>query len=135
VGTQGVRDEQQRWRFSTGGGFESPRCQSRVLQRVRSGQAGQGGRSDQQLEGNQPECRVDLFIDAKGTRRQRCGRGRFEMGAPNALLHAAGWSKSDIKVGTEVPISRIMARYGGVGQRRFPGQVPGRERPCLRVVC
>ena len=37
---------------------------------------------------------------------------RFEMGAPNALLRA-GWSKSDIKVGTAVTVSGFQARAGG----------------------
>ena len=37
---------------------------------------------------------------------------RFEMGAPNALLRA-GWSKSDIKVGTQVTVSGFAARAGG----------------------
>jgi hypothetical protein len=48
------------------------------------------------------------------------------MGAPNALLRA-GWSKSDIKVGTAVTISGFMARAGGLGRQRLPGQVARRR--------
>src|SRR5258705_605547 len=51
-----------------------------------------------------------IFIDAKGADGKVTG-WRFEMGAPNALLRA-GWSKSDIKVGTAVTISGFQARSG-----------------------
>lgn len=52
-----------------------------------------------------------IFIDSKGTD-GKVVTWRFEMGAPNALLRA-GWSKTDIKPGTEVTISGFMARAGG----------------------
>lgn len=52
-----------------------------------------------------------LFIDSKGTD-GKVVTWRFEMGAPNALLRA-GWSRSDIKPGTEVTVSGFMARSGG----------------------
>jgi hypothetical protein len=52
-----------------------------------------------------------IFIDAKGAD-GKVVPWRFEMGAPNALLRA-GWSKSDIKAGTQVTISGFMARSGG----------------------
>jgi Family of unknown function (DUF6152) len=52
-----------------------------------------------------------LFIDSKGTD-GKVVTWRFEMGAPNALLRA-GWSKTDIKPGTEVTISGFLARSGG----------------------
>jgi len=52
-----------------------------------------------------------IFIDSKGTD-GKVVTWRFEMGAPNALLRA-GWSKTDIKAGTEVTISGFMARSGG----------------------
>ena len=52
-----------------------------------------------------------IFIDVKGDD-GKVTPWRFEMGAPNALLRA-GWSKSDIKVGTPVTISGFMARSGG----------------------
>jgi len=52
-----------------------------------------------------------LFIDSKGTD-GKAVTWRFEMGAPNALLRA-GWSKSDIKPGTQVTVSGFLARAGG----------------------
>ncbi len=52
-----------------------------------------------------------IFIDSKGTD-GKVVTWRFEMGAPNALLRA-GWSKTDVKPGTEVTISGFMARAGG----------------------
>ena len=52
-----------------------------------------------------------LFIDSKGTD-GKVVTWRFEMGAPNALLRA-GWSKSDIKPGTQVTVSGFLARAGG----------------------
>jgi hypothetical protein len=52
-----------------------------------------------------------LFIDSKGTD-GKLVTWRFEMGAPNALLRA-GWSKSDIKPGTQVTVSGFLARAGG----------------------
>ena len=52
-----------------------------------------------------------LFIDSKGTD-GKVATWRFEMGAPNALLRA-GWSKSDIKPGTQVTVSGFLARSGG----------------------
>jgi uncharacterized protein DUF6152 len=52
-----------------------------------------------------------LFIDSKGTD-GKLVTWRFEMGAPNALLRA-GWSKSDIKPGTQVTVSGFLARSGG----------------------
>src|SRR4029434_2825211 len=52
-----------------------------------------------------------LFIDSKGTD-GKVVTWRFEMGAPNALLRS-GWSKTDIKPGTEVTVSGFLARSGG----------------------
>ena len=52
-----------------------------------------------------------LFIDSKGTD-GKVVTWRFEMGAPNALLRA-GWSKTDIKPGTQVTVSGFLARSGG----------------------
>jgi Family of unknown function (DUF6152) len=52
-----------------------------------------------------------LFIDSKGTD-GKVVTWRFEMGAPNALLRS-GWSKSDIKPGTQVTVSGFLARSGG----------------------
>ena len=52
-----------------------------------------------------------IFIDSKGTD-GKVVTWRFEMGAPNALLRA-GWSKTDIKPGTEVTVSGFLARSGG----------------------
>ena len=52
-----------------------------------------------------------IFIDSKGTD-GKVVTWRFEMGAPNALLRA-GWSRTDIKPGTEVTISGFLARSGG----------------------
>ena len=52
-----------------------------------------------------------LFIDSKGTD-GKAVTWRFEMGAPNALLRA-GWSKTDIKPGTQVTVSGFLARSGG----------------------
>lgn len=52
-----------------------------------------------------------LFIDSKATD-GKVVTWRFEMGAPNALLRA-GWSKTDIKPGTQVTVSGFMARSGG----------------------
>ena len=52
-----------------------------------------------------------LFIDSKGTD-GKLVTWRFEMGAPNALLRA-GWSKNDIKPGTQVTVSGFLARSGG----------------------
>lgn len=52
---------------------------------------------------------------------------RFEMGAPNALLRA-GWSRSDIKVGTPVTISGFLARAGGPVGNAFQVRLPdGRD--------
>ena len=67
-----------------------------------------------------------IFIDVKGTD-GKVVPWRFEMGAPNALLRA-GWSKSDIKVGTEVTISGFMARAGGSVGNAFQVRLPdGRD--------
>ena len=67
-----------------------------------------------------------LFIDVKGTD-GKVVPWRFEMGAPNALLRA-GWSKSDIKVGTPVTISGFMARAGGSVGNAFQVRLPdGRD--------
>ena len=67
-----------------------------------------------------------LFIDVK----QPDGKvvnWRFEMGAPNALLRA-GWSKSDIKPGTQVTVSGFMARAGGSVGNAFQVRLPdGRD--------
>jgi uncharacterized protein DUF6152 len=52
-----------------------------------------------------------LFIDSKATD-GKVVTWRFEMGAPNALLRA-GWSKTDIKPGTQVTVSGFLARSGG----------------------
>jgi hypothetical protein len=52
---------------------------------------------------------------------------RFEMGAPNALLRA-GWSKSDIKIGTQVTVSGFQARSGGQVGNAFQVRLPdGRD--------
>ncbi len=67
-----------------------------------------------------------LFIDVKGTDGKTVG-WRFEMGAPNALLRA-GWSRSDIKVGTPVTISGFLARAGGSVGNAFQVRLPdGRD--------
>jgi hypothetical protein len=67
-----------------------------------------------------------IFIDAKGAD-GKVVPWRFEMGAPNALLRA-GWSKSDIKVGTPVTISGFMARAGGSVGNAFQVRLPdGRD--------
>jgi len=52
-----------------------------------------------------------LFIDSKATD-GKVVTWRFEMGAPNALLRS-GWSKTDIKPGTQVTVSGFLARSGG----------------------
>jgi len=67
-----------------------------------------------------------LFVDVKGADGKVVG-WRFEMGAPNALLRA-GWSKSDIKVGTAVTISGFVARAGGPVGNAFQVRLPdGRD--------
>jgi len=67
-----------------------------------------------------------LFIDVKGSDGKTVG-WRFEMGAPNALLRA-GWSRSDIKVGTPVTISGFLARAGGPVGNAFQVRLPdGRD--------
>jgi len=67
-----------------------------------------------------------LFIDAKGAD-GKVVPWRFEMGAPNALLRA-GWSKSDIKVGTAVTVSGFVARAGGPVGNAFQVRLPdGRD--------
>jgi hypothetical protein len=67
-----------------------------------------------------------IFIDVKGTD-GKVVPWRFEMGAPNALLRA-GWSRSDIKVGTAVTISGFMARAGGSVGNAFQVRLPdGRD--------
>jgi uncharacterized protein DUF6152 len=67
-----------------------------------------------------------IFVDVKGAD-GKVVPWRFEMGAPNALLRA-GWSKSDIKVGTEVTISGFMARAGGSVGNAFQVRLPdGRD--------
>ena len=67
-----------------------------------------------------------IFIDVKGTD-GKVVPWRFEMGAPNALLRA-GWSKSDIKAGTQVTISGFMARSGGSVGNAFQVRLPdGRD--------
>ncbi len=67
-----------------------------------------------------------IFVDVKGND-GKVVPWRFEMGAPNALLRA-GWSKSDIKVGTEVTISGFMARSGGSVGNAFQVRLPdGRD--------
>jgi len=49
------------------------------------------------------------------------------MGAPNALLRA-GWSKSDIKIGTQVTVSGFQARSGGQVGNAFQVLLPdGRD--------
>ena len=67
-----------------------------------------------------------LFIDSKGTD-GKVVTWRFEMGAPNALLRA-GWSKSDIKPGTQVTVSGFLARSGGSVGNAFQVRLPdGRD--------
>jgi len=67
-----------------------------------------------------------IFIDVKGPD-GKVVPWRFEMGAPNALLRA-GWSKSDIKVGTAVTISGFLARSGGSVGNAFQVRLPdGRD--------
>lgn len=67
-----------------------------------------------------------LFIDSKGTDGKPV-TWRFEMGAPNALLRA-GWSKSDIKPGTQVTVSGFLARAGGSVGNAFQVRLPdGRD--------
>ena len=67
-----------------------------------------------------------IHIDAKGAD-GKVVPWRFEMGAPNALLRA-GWSKSDIKAGTQVTISGFMARAGGSVGNAFQVRLPdGRD--------
>src|SRR5881394_3168993 len=58
-----------------------------------------------------------LFIDSKD-KDGKAVTWRFEMGAPNALLRA-GWSKTDIKPGTQVTISGFLARSGGTVGNAF----------------
>jgi hypothetical protein len=67
-----------------------------------------------------------IFIDVKDAD-GKVVPWRFEMGAPNALLRA-GWSKSDIKVGTAVTVSGFMARAGGSTGNAFQVRLPdGRD--------
>jgi hypothetical protein len=67
-----------------------------------------------------------LHLDVKGPD-GKVTSWRFEMGAPNALLRA-GWSKSDIKVGTAVTVSGFMARAGGSVGNAFQVRLPdGRD--------
>ena len=67
-----------------------------------------------------------LFIDSKGTD-GKVVTWRFEMGAPNALLRA-GWSKSEIKPGTQVTVSGFLARAGGSVGNAFQVRLPdGRD--------
>src|SRR3954471_13969325 len=67
-----------------------------------------------------------LFLDVKGDD-GKMTPWRFEMGAPNALLRA-GWSKSDIKVGTAVTVSGFRARSGGPVGNAFQVRLPdGRD--------
>jgi len=67
-----------------------------------------------------------LFIDSKGTD-GKVVTWRFEMGAPNALLRA-GWSKSDIKPGTQVTVRGFLARAGGSVGNAFQVRLPdGRD--------
>lgn len=67
-----------------------------------------------------------IFINAKEPDGKTTA-WRFEMGAPNALLRA-GWSKSDIKVGTPVTISGFQARSGGPVGNAFQVRLPdGRD--------
>jgi hypothetical protein len=70
-----------------------------------------------------------LFIDSKGTD-GKVVTWRFEMGAPNALLRA-GWSKSDIKPGTQVTVSGFLARSGGSVWQRVSGPTCRWSRSCL----
>ncbi|HEY3158023.1 MAG TPA: DUF6152 family protein [Vicinamibacterales bacterium] len=67
-----------------------------------------------------------IFIDSKGAD-GKVVPWRFEMGAPNALLRA-GWSKNDIKAGTQVTISGFLARSGGSVGNAFQVRLPdGRD--------
>ncbi len=67
-----------------------------------------------------------LFIDSKD-KEGKAVTWRFEMGAPNALLRA-GWSKSDIKPGTQVTVSGFMARSGGSVGNAYQVRLPdGRD--------
>jgi len=67
-----------------------------------------------------------LFIDSKD-KDGKAVTWRFEMGAPNALLRA-GWSKSDIKPGTQVTVSGFLARAGGSVGNAFQVRLPdGRD--------
>ena len=67
-----------------------------------------------------------LFIDSKGAD-GKLVTWRFEMGAPNALLRA-GWSKSDIKPGTQVTVSGFLARAGGSVGNAYQVRLPdGRD--------
>src|SRR5215471_9096351 len=67
-----------------------------------------------------------LHLDVKGAD-GKVTPWRFEMGAPNALLRA-GWSKSDMKVGTQVTVSGFMARSGGSVGNAFQVRLPdGRD--------
>jgi len=67
-----------------------------------------------------------LFIDSKDAAGKPV-TWRFEMGAPNALLRA-GWSKSDIKPGTQVTVSGFLARSGGSVGNAFQVRLPdGRD--------
>ncbi|HTI42339.1 MAG TPA: DUF6152 family protein [Vicinamibacterales bacterium] len=67
-----------------------------------------------------------LFIDSKD-KDGKAVTWRFEMGAPNALLRA-GWSKSDIKPGTQVTVSGFMARSGGSVGNAYQVRLPdGRD--------
>ena len=67
-----------------------------------------------------------LFIDSKGAD-GKVVTWRFEMGAPNALLRA-GWSKSDIKPGTQVTVSGFLARAGGSVGNAYQVRLPdGRD--------
>ena len=67
-----------------------------------------------------------LFLDVKGAD-GKVTPWRFEMGAPNALLRA-GWSKSDIKIGTMVTVSGFQARAGGPVGNAFQVRLPdGRD--------
>ena len=67
-----------------------------------------------------------LFVDAKGEDGNVVG-WRFEMGAPNSLLRS-GWSKNDIKPGTEVTVSGFQARGGGPVGNAYQVRLPdGRD--------
>ena len=67
-----------------------------------------------------------LFIDSKD-KDGKAVTWRFEMGAPNALLRA-GWSKSDIKPGTQVTVSGFLARSGGSVGNAYQVRLPdGRD--------